>query len=66
MAVRESSVVFNPTGKSNLTRSVKRSAKSVLTCTDPNINRESKEAQTYIEEAASRAQESTAAGRSAA
>ena len=63
VAVKDFSVVFTPDGKSNLTRSVKHIAKGVLTCTDPNINLASKEAQSCIEETASRAQESTAAGR---
>ena len=63
VTVKEPSFVVTPIGKTNLIKSVTQIAKSVLTCADPNLNLESKEAITCIDDTASRAQDSTAAGR---
>ena len=57
VTVKESSFIFTLAGKTHLIKSVAQIAKSVLTCTDPNLNLESKEASTCIDETASRAQD---------
>lgn len=62
-AVKDPSVVFTAAGRVKLEKNIKQIASSVLGATDPNTNLETEEAQTSIEETASRASEPTAAGR---